>query len=202
MRARPLHRSRRSLFAAGAAAAALLLGPQCTAPRSPPNAADQTAGLAAWNVVYRVLQHPRCANCHPSGDVPLQGDDGRPHAQNVQRGSDGKGRYALRCDACHQTQNLPGAHLPPGAPNWQLPRPSMALPFAGRSPRELARQLQDPAQNGGRTTAQLLEHVSKDPLVLWGWDPGPGRAPVPVPHAEFTAAMRAWIDGGCAVPAN
>ena len=36
--------------------------------------------------------HPRCMNCHPSGDVPLQGDDSHLHVQNVKRGDDGQGK--------------------------------------------------------------------------------------------------------------
>jgi hypothetical protein len=158
------------------------------------------AQAAPWQTVYEVLLHPRCANCHPAGDAPLQGDDGRPHAQNIQRGPEGKGLFAQRCDACHQTHNLPGAHLPPGAPNWHLPHPDMPLVFAGVSSSELCRALRDPAHNGGRTPEQILEHVAKDELVLWGWAPGEGRAPVPIPHEEFVLAMSAWIESGCACP--
>jgi hypothetical protein len=150
--------------------------------------------------VYSVLEHPRCVNCHPSGDAPLQGDDGRAHAQNVHRGPDGKGLYAQRCDACHQTENLAGAHLPPGAPRWHLPREDMPLVFEGRSSGELCRQLRDPAHNGGMTPEQLIAHVDRDPLVLWGWNPGEGRASVSTSHAEFVQAMRTWIDGGCGCP--
>jgi hypothetical protein len=36
--------------------------------------------------------------------------------------------------------------------------------------------------------------------VLWGWNPGDGRAPVSVPHAQFVEAFRAWVDGGCQIP--
>jgi hypothetical protein len=76
----------------------------------------------------------------------------------------------------------------------------MPLVFEGRSPRELAQQLADRARNGGREPAQLLDHVAEDPLVLWGWAPGSGRTPVPIPHPEFVAAMRAWVEAGCPVP--
>ena len=154
----------------------------------------------AFATVYRVLQHPRCLNCHPAGTVPLQGDDSRLHGQNVQSGPDGKGLYALRCANCHLDRNSPGANLPPGAPGWHLPHPRMPLVFEGRSAAQLAQQLADPAHNGNRTPADLLHHVTEDPLVLWGWAPGDGRTPVPVPHAEFVGAMRTWIEGGCQVP--
>ena len=163
-------------------------------------AADVKASLAGWDVVYRVLQHPRCLNCHPAGDVPLQGETSVPHAQNVRRGSEGQGVFALRCATCHQTENAPGPHLPPGAPHWQLPHPDEPLVFEGRSSAELCRQLEDPQHNGGKTHAEILRHIAEDPLVRWGWDPGEGREPVPVPHAELVAAVRAWVDGGCACP--
>src|SRR5688572_11603649 len=45
----------------------------------------------AFIKAYRVFMHPRCMNCHPVGDAPLQGDDSHIHAQNVTRGPDGKG---------------------------------------------------------------------------------------------------------------
>src|SRR6185503_7018992 len=147
--------------------------------------------------VYQVLQHPRCVNCHPSGDAPLQGDDSHEHVQFVRRGPDGNGLFAMRCATCHQTQNLAGANLPPGAPNWHLPKPEQPLVFQGKSPSELCRQLRDPQTNGGRTPEEILKHMAEDPLVGWGWDPGAGRTPVPIPRETLVAALRAWVDGGC-----
>ena len=163
-----------------------------------PGAGDST--LAAWDVIYGVLQHPRCMNCHPVGDAPLQGDDSHVHAQYVTRGSDGQGAVGMRCDTCHQTRNLDAPHLPPGAPNWHLPKPEMKLVFQGRSKGELCRQLRDPAQNGGKTPEQLFHHMAEDALVLWGWSPGPGRAAVATSHEELVAALHTWIDGGCGCP--
>ena len=46
--------------------------------------------VAAFEVVRAVLQSPRCVNCHPRGDAPLQGDDGHTHLQFVQRGPEGQ----------------------------------------------------------------------------------------------------------------
>src|SRR5260370_2853455 len=77
---------------------------------------DDNGARAAFTEVYKVLMHPRCMNCHPSGNSPLQGDDSHPHAQNVKRGEDGKGKYALKGENCHPDTNLPAAHLPPGSP--------------------------------------------------------------------------------------
>jgi mono/diheme cytochrome c family protein len=161
---------------------------------------DDAASRAAFLEAYKVFMHPRCMNCHPSGDVPLQGDDSHLHAQNVKRGPDGKGLYALKCANCHQDANLPGENMPPGNANWHLPKPEMPLVFQGKSPAELALQLKDPKQNGRKTLEQLLQHVSEDKLVLGGWDPGDGRTKPPLTHAEFAAKVREWIEKGAAIP--
>jgi mono/diheme cytochrome c family protein len=161
---------------------------------------NEAASRAAFLQAYQVLMHPRCMNCHPAGDAPLQGDDSHPHAQNVQRGRDGKGKYALKCANCHQLTNLPGKNMPPGNPNWHLPPPEMPLVFEGKTPRELARQLKDPEQNGRKTLAELLHHVTEDKLVLGGWEPGEGRTKPPLTHADFVRKVREWIENGAAEP--
>jgi hypothetical protein len=184
-----------------AAFAAILLGI-----RSEPTAVAQPAGRddagarAAFRDVYKVLMHPRCLNCHPAGDAPLQGDDSHPHFQNVQRGSDGRGKYALKCANCHQDVNLPGENMPPGNPTWHLPTKVMPLVFEGKSPRQLAEQLKDPKRNGGKTLEQLLDHVEHDNLVLWGWEPGDGRTKPPLAHAQFAKKFREWVAKGAASP--
>lgn len=159
--------------------------------------------LQAFGVVQKVLQHPRCQNCHIPGDAPLQFDQGLVHAQNVQRGPEGKGARGLACSTCHATQNPPasyGAHMPPGATNWQLPPPEHKMVFIGLPAGELCRGLKNQEENGGKDLAALLEHVSHDKLVLWGWSPGVGRKPVDVPHAEFVAAFKQWTEAGAPCP--
>src|SRR5215469_8211882 len=79
------------------------------------NDTDEAASIAAFNAAYSVFSHPRCVNCHPAGNAPLQGDDSHPHAFRVQRGADGNGLTSLRCSNCHQAANLSGPHMPPGA---------------------------------------------------------------------------------------
>jgi hypothetical protein len=196
-------------FAIAGGALATLVLTQCTSTEpgaTSSSVEDATAGktsstsVEAWEVVYRALQHPRCLNCHPAGDAPLQGDQSLPHQQNVQRGPDGHGLYAMRCETCHQGQNLPGEHMPPGAPTWHLPSKAMPLVFEGKSSGELCRQLKDPKRNGGKSMQQILDHIDHDPLVMWGWEPGNGRAPVSVPHAELVKAVRTWIDHDCGCP--
>jgi len=170
-------------------------------------AADDAAG-AAFLDVYRVLMHPRCMNCHPIGNAPLQGDDSHPHAFRVQRGKDGKGVASVKCSNCHQPANQPGEHTPPGspdpevegAPRWQLPPARSPLTFEKKSPQELCRQLMNQSKNGGMTRAQLLHHVEADSLVAWGFQPGEGRSTPPLTHAEFVSRFRAWLDGGASCP--
>jgi len=170
--------------------------------RLPAHAAkqDTDASRAAFLQVYRVLTSPRCQNCHPAGDAPLQGDDSHVHLQNVKRGNDGHGVYGMRCDTCHPAKNLAGEHTPPGNPKWSLPSPEQKMVFVGRSPLELCRQLKDPKQNGGRTLAALLDHVATDDLVGWAWNPGDGRTLPPLSRVETAAQMKVWVEGGAACP--
>src|SRR5262249_36048028 len=79
---------------------------------------DRVAGVTAFETVRGVLQHPRCQNCHPDGDAPLQGYDSHVHMQNVQRGPTGAGMVGEECSTCHGPANPPseyGVHVPPGA---------------------------------------------------------------------------------------
>ncbi len=161
---------------------------------------DADASRAAFLQVYRVLTSPRCQNCHPSGDAPLQGDDSHVHIQNVRRGKDGHGVYGMRCDTCHQSTNLPGLHMPPGNPKWGLPSPEHKMVFVGRSPAALCAQIKDPAQNGGRSLVALYDHIANDDLVGWGWNPGDGRTLPPLTRPETVAQLKIWIDGGAACP--
>jgi hypothetical protein len=156
-------------------------------------------GLAAFETVRAVLQHPRCQNCHIPGDAPLQFDEGLVHGQNVVRGRIGIGAPGLSCSTCHGNANPPaswGEHMPPGAPNWRLPPPQRKMVFIGLSSGELCRRLKDPKENHGMTLEALLRHVRDDKLVLWGWSPGVGRASVSVPHDEFVAQFKQWMAAG------
>jgi hypothetical protein len=167
-----------------------------------PPAKDSAGSKKAFLAAYKVLMSPRCMNCHPSGDIPLQGDDSHLHTQGVKRGVDGKGVYALKCANCHQPQNTPGLNMPPGNPKWRLPPAGMKMVFQGKSPRELAAQLKDPKRNGNKTLDQLIDHVSNDQLVLGGWNPGDGRTLPPMSHPDFAKNFKAWIDKGAYLPSK
>lgn len=163
---------------------------------------DSVTSVKAFMEVYAVLKHPRCMNCHPNGDIPLQGEDSHIHAMLPKRGIDGKGVYAMKCNNCHQPTNTPGLHTPPGNPNWHLPPANMKMVFQGKSPRELAKQLLDPAKNGHKTKQQLIEHVTSDSLVLGGWNPGEGRKLPPLSHKDFASKFKIWIESGAYLPSS
>jgi hypothetical protein len=168
--------------------------------RSEPAPVTAAERAKAFADVARVLQSPRCRNCHPAGDRPLQGDVPRPHAMNISRASIDAG---LRCSACHQTRNVEAIGLfrgPPGAPNWGLPPRETPMVFEGKTVRALCEQLRDPTRNGERSLDDLLEHVSHDKLVLWGWSPGGKRTRPPLAHERFVAAFRTWVASGGACP--
>jgi len=160
---------------------------------------DSIASVKAFMQVYSVLMSPRCMNCHPAGDIPLQGDDNHLHNMNVQRGKDGKGMYALKCSNCHQPTNVAGLHTPPGNPKWQLPPADMKMVFQGKTPHQLAVQIMDYNQNGHKNKQQLLEHA-RDTLVKAGWDMGEGRKPPPLSYDAFVTAWDTWINTGGYAP--
>ena len=151
----------------------------------------------AFIAAYKVFMHPRCLNCHPAGDIPLQGDDSRLHPQGVKRGPDGKGLYALKCKNCHQDTHVAGDHMPPGHSGWHLPPASLKMVFEGKSPKQLAMHFKDSKFTGFKTLDKMLEHVEKEPLVLNSWTYG---TPPPLSHEEFVAKVREWIEKGAAVP--
>jgi hypothetical protein len=164
---------------------------------------NQAAGLVAFETVRSVLQHPRCQNCHPDGDAPLQGDDGRIHDQNVQRGLTGLGMAGQECTSCHLDANPPdtfGLRTPPGvSKGWHMPPPEMKMVFVGVTPGALCEQVKDPSRNGGKDAKALRIHLD-DPLVVWAWAPGFGRKPPPISHKDFVTAWETWDAAGMPCP--
>jgi len=158
--------------------------------------ANQSEGLAAFTDVASVVRSPRCINCHPAGDVPRQTDFQLPHFPAVARGADGHGITGMRCNACHQDVNQ--ASGVPGAPHWGLAPRSMA--WVGLDDHELAEQLKDPKRNGNRTLAQMIEHVTSEPLVCWAWQPGGDREAPPLTHEQFIQRFKDWVAAGAPSP--
>ena len=145
----------------------------------------------------KVLLHPRCVNCHPAGDRPLQGDAGALHEPWVRRGRDGFGVAGLRCQACHQAENYDAVAMP-GHPNWHLAPAEMA--WEGRSLGQICAQIKDRERNGGKSLEQIVDHMAHDSLVGWGWSPGVGRTPAPGTQAEFGELIKAWAETGAKCP--
>lgn len=160
---------------------------------------DSITSVKAFKQVYKVLMSARCMNCHPAGDVPLQGDDSHLHTMFPRRGIDGKGLYAMKCSNCHQATNTPGLHTPPGNPNWHLPPADMKMVFQGKTPHQLAKQLIDPKTNGNKDIKKLIAHAD-DGLVLAAWNPGEGRTLPPMSHADFKKAWITWLTTGAYAP--
>ena len=160
----------------------------------------EARSVALFEEMMVVIGHPRCMNCHPVGDSPLQ-DAMEAHRPWVVRGPDDHGAVGMRCETCHGAENVPyagGGGSIPGHEPWHLAPASMG--WVGLSAAAICQQLKDPARNGGLTLDALHEHNAHDGLVGWGWEPGEGREPVPGTQAIFGALTRAWIDTGAACP--
>jgi hypothetical protein len=164
---------------------------------------QRARSLALFHEAGKVLQSPRCLNCHPAVRQPTQGEDMRPHLPFMTAGPKDHGVPGLPCKSCHGAANVTtlaaSIQTIPGDPRWGLAPASMA--WQARSLADICIQVKDPARNGGRTLAEIHEHVAEDPLVGWAWNPGAGRAPAPGTQAEFGELIKAWIGTGAHCPA-
>ncbi len=147
----------------------------------------------------KVIAHPRCMNCHPVGERPTQGIDMHPHSPLVVRGADDKGAIGMRCTTCHQDANFEPSNVP-GHPLWHVAPKSMA--WQTKSLAQICEQIKDPRRNGGKTLAQIEEHMGHDSLVGWAWNPGGTRESAPGTQAQFGALISAWVASGAACPAK
>lgn len=160
----------------------------------------RSRSIALFTEMGKVIQHPRCMNCHPRGDRPLQ-HDGVPHSPPVERGPAGIGAAGMECTTCHGQANVDfanGERSIPGNPAWMLAPKSMA--WEGKSLGAICAQLKDRKRNGGKSLAELQHHNAEDGLVGWGWNPGKGRAPAPGSQKIFGDLTQAWIDSGAVCP--
>jgi hypothetical protein len=189
--------------AAGAGAWLLDAQPRSTLPAWTwivPAVAAGAAGAGAGDLftpIADVLRHPRCMNCHPRDDRPRQGNDAHIHQQNVVRGDDNLGFVNMRCTSCHGEENNQASGVP-GAPTWHLAPLSMG--WQGLTNPQLCAVLKDEKLNGGKTVAALVEHMTNDKLVLWGWTPGGKRDPVSTPHATFVTHLTRWASASAPCP--
>src|SRR6266853_277376 len=158
---------------------------------------DQARSIALFREAGKVLQHPRCLNCHPATERPTQTDTMRPHQPLVVRGADGHGAAGMPCTACHHAGNFDAGHIP-GHRDWHLAPATMA--WQDRSLAQVCSQIKDRARNGGRDLVGLIHHVSEDSLVGWAWSPGAGRTPAPGTQGQFGELMTAWATTGAFCP--
>ncbi|MBR0814389.1 Isoquinoline 1-oxidoreductase subunit [Bradyrhizobium diazoefficiens] len=163
------------------------------------NQADRSRAL--FEEIGKVLTNPRCMNCHPAGDHPLQGDDSHEHVPPIWRAE--TVHFEVNCSGCHGGKNFSLHEAAtyrsiPGHPRWGFAPLSMA--WEGKSLGEICRQLKDVQLNGGRDLAALQEHIAKDDLVAWGWNPGEGRKPAPGSQQAAGELVQAWIDSGAECP--
>ena len=122
-----------SALLCSASALSLLMVCQITvihaAPQGPKP--DANASREAFLQVYKVFTSPRCQNCHPPGDSPLQGDDSHAHLQYVRRGPEGRGVRTMACATCHGKANPPASF---GAPSGTIRRPGLRTPLRRSAP--------------------------------------------------------------------
>ncbi len=155
--------------------------------------------LIAFNKMMKVLTHKRCINCHPSDNVPKQGEDSHPHRFGITRVN---AQEATNCNTCHQASNNDFSGVP-GAPEWALAPHSMR--WEGLTPIEIAKSMMNRENNGNRSPEEIMHHLTEHELVLWAWEPGvdaagnPREIP-PVPKEEYIAAVKKWIELGALIP--
>ena len=82
--------------------------------------------VALFEEAGKVIQSPRCMNCHPATERPTQTDRMVPHQPLVVRGDGGMGAPGgLVCSTCHHETNFDPAGVP-GHPLWHLAPVEMA----------------------------------------------------------------------------
>jgi mono/diheme cytochrome c family protein len=177
--------------------AAISLGEDLRSPNEITAGSRAERSQALFEEAGKVLLHPRCINCHPSGEEPLQGEDEHPHQPLVERGAGGHGRVGMMCSTCHGSANFDPGRVP-GAPGWRLAPASMA--WEGRSLREICEGLKDPERNGDRSLSEIVRHMQEDALVGWAWKPGADREPAPGTQEALGKLIRVWVDTGAVCP--
>jgi hypothetical protein len=103
--------------------------------------------VALFTEAGKVIQSPRCMNCHPVQRAPTQGDDRHPHNPPMVAGQSGHGPVGMSCASCHGPANFAtwGQDIKsiPGDPKWALAPVEMA--WQGKSLGAICAQIKDPA---------------------------------------------------------
>jgi hypothetical protein len=160
--------------------------------------------IALFEEAGKVIQHPRCVNCHPAGDTPLQGMTMHPHQPPVARGDSNIGMPGMMCGTCHGAANVnivgqsETMKSIPGHPQWHVAPVEMG--WVGKPLGAICEQIKDPMRNGDRTLDEIVEHMAEDSLVGWAWNPGEGREPAPGTQAVFGELIKRWVADGATCP--
>ncbi len=179
-----------------AQATAILQGPDAFADISD----NKQRAKSLFLEMAKVIQHPRCVNCHAAGNRPLQGDQQQPHQPPVFRNNSGMGHPGMLCITCHSATNvqISSTHSIPGHTPWIMPPENQAWENVPIS--NICEQLKDPERNGNKSIEAVVHHFTEDGLVGWAWNPGAGRSPPPGNQAILGALAQAWMDAGAHCP--
>jgi len=162
----------------------------------------QETAEAAWERIYAVTSHPRCANCHVGASGRPAWDDlgygvTRLHGMNIVAGESRIGAETVPCRTCHIGAAAPN-DVPHAAPQlddaWRLP--PVELEWYGKSSAQICAQLRDPERNDGFSPAELVEHVRSSAFVAYGFAPGGGRNPAPGSVETLARDLEIWAAGG------
>lgn len=162
---------------------------------------DSVASIAAFMEVYKVLKSPRCMNCHPAGEIPLQSDD-KPYPYHVSKKGERR-PWIVRHEMCQlpPTRKFAWRAHAPRQPEMGAAAGKHENGFENKMPHELALQVVDYNRNGHKNKEQLLKHA-RDTLVKSGWNMGGGRMPPPLSYAAFLKVWDTWIKTGAYAPAK
>ena len=161
-----------------------------------------SAGLLAWERIFSVASHPRCANCH----VGVSGRPGwddlgygarRLHGMNVVADASRIGAESIPCRTCHigaEGNNDTPYAAPRVDDAWRLPPVDLA--WRGKSSNEICTQLRTPETNDGFELVDLVEHVRTSVFVSYGFNPGNGRTAAPGSVDELVADLQIWGAAG------
>lgn len=156
---------------------------------------EKAKSRAMFEEMSQVLEHPRCVNCHPTGDEPLQGDQSRPHQPMVKRGQAGMGAAGMKCNNCHGNENYRNV---PGKPAWRLAPETVG--WDDLSTAEICELLTTPEQNGGKSVEEIVSFMVNNQFVAYGWNPPKQYEAAPGTHERFGSLAEAWQKTGAHCP--
>jgi hypothetical protein len=177
---------------------------------TPEGEVSREDGLGAWERIYAVASHPRCANCHvddsniPIWSGPSYGET-QAHGMNIDAGASRTGAEWIPCSACHKQSTEPNT-TPHAAPHTGHPWMLAPVEFAwfGKDSPSICGQMRDPERNGGRDGQGLVDHIIHDAeikaFITWGFNPGGGREPAPGSMQDHLDDMVVWTAAGMPCP--